>query len=484
MKEKKDIDRLYQEKFKDFEATPKEAVWENIAAKLKEKDRKKPFIIPLWYKLGGVAAALAVIVGVAYLLSSNPFSTTPEVVFENPETETNQAETKNNGASSIASEEEEPSAKFEKERIPEKENTQKTSSSDKSSAIAGGGSSASATPAKGASSDPEPSGRQNIAEAEENTAETRQAEPVIAESSSGFAGNNPNSRPGQEIKASGIIADVSENPGDSLSTPQLEKNALAEAEENKKKEEEEEIVENSKEPRLSISTFAAPVYYDNLGSGNPISSEFAENSSKGDVTVAYGINVAYAISDKVKIRSGISKVSMSYNTKDVAFGPSMSPQGISSIDYNNGNNLDIRGGGIQAPTESSSFAGSSFAMTRFEPGSLNQQFGYIEVPVEIEYSLIDKKFGLNLIGGGSSLFLDENTVYLKQNNGNTQLGESNNVRNFSFSTNIGVGLDYDLNDKFRLNLEPIFKYQLNPFRGTQNVQPYYFGVYTGFSYKF
>ena len=35
MKEKKNIDRLFQEKFKDFEHTPKEDVWKNIAEKLK-----------------------------------------------------------------------------------------------------------------------------------------------------------------------------------------------------------------------------------------------------------------------------------------------------------------------------------------------------------------------------------------------------------------------------------------------------------------
>ena len=32
MSDKKHIDRLFQEGFKDFEATPSDAVWENIEA--------------------------------------------------------------------------------------------------------------------------------------------------------------------------------------------------------------------------------------------------------------------------------------------------------------------------------------------------------------------------------------------------------------------------------------------------------------------
>lgn len=58
MEERKHIDRLFQEKFKDFEASPREEVWKNISSRLQEKQRKKR-VIPLWYKLASVAAILA-----------------------------------------------------------------------------------------------------------------------------------------------------------------------------------------------------------------------------------------------------------------------------------------------------------------------------------------------------------------------------------------------------------------------------------------
>ena len=55
--DRKHIDRLFQEKLKDFEAKPSSSVWENIETKMEfeEKDTK---VTPLWAKLSGVAAGL------------------------------------------------------------------------------------------------------------------------------------------------------------------------------------------------------------------------------------------------------------------------------------------------------------------------------------------------------------------------------------------------------------------------------------------
>jgi hypothetical protein len=131
-------------------------------------------------------------------------------------------------------------------------------------------------------------------------------------------------------------------------------------------------------------------------------------------------------------------------------------------------------------SDGSNFSGTNMAL----PGEINQQFGFIEVPLEIEYNLVDRKIGINLIAGGSSLFLDENSIKVNTNNQNTRIGEANNINKVSFSTNVGVGLDYKLTDSFQLNLEPIFKYQLDTFDDAPGVRPFYFGVYSGISFNF
>ena len=45
MSDKKHIDRLFQEKFKDFDVTPNDKVWEGIEARLDKKKKKHSYTI-------------------------------------------------------------------------------------------------------------------------------------------------------------------------------------------------------------------------------------------------------------------------------------------------------------------------------------------------------------------------------------------------------------------------------------------------------
>ena len=70
MSDKKHIDRLFQEGFKDFEATPSDAVWENIEAKLNQK-KKKRRVIPIWWRYAGVAALLLLLLTIGGVYFNN-----------------------------------------------------------------------------------------------------------------------------------------------------------------------------------------------------------------------------------------------------------------------------------------------------------------------------------------------------------------------------------------------------------------------------
>ena len=114
-----------------------------------------------------------------------------------------------------------------------------------------------------------------------------------------------------------------------------------------------------------------------------------------------------------------------------------------------------------------------------------QQMGYVEVPVELSYALVNKKFGVNVIGGFSSLFLVDNAVSLESQGFVTEMGEANNVNDINFSANAGIGLDYQFSPKIRFSLEPVFKYQLNTFSDTAgDFRPYTIGVYSGVNFRF
>lgn len=74
MNDKKNIDRLFQEGFKDFEAEPNNQVWINIETALKKKEKERK-IIPFWMQFSGTAAAFILGLFALNIL----FKTNPEI---------------------------------------------------------------------------------------------------------------------------------------------------------------------------------------------------------------------------------------------------------------------------------------------------------------------------------------------------------------------------------------------------------------------
>jgi hypothetical protein len=237
--------------------------------------------------------------------------------------------------------------------------------------------------------------------------------------------------------------------------------------------------ETNKGNRWSIAPNAAPVYFNTLGKGSSIGQQFNNNSKTGDVNMSYGISTSYAINKKIKVRSGINRVNLGYNTNDVIVLRSSisSSSALKNVDSGGSNNSNV-----SVVSENASNA-ESFSSSNT---SINQSLGYIEIPLEIQYSLSERRLGVNVIGGFSSFFLNNNSVHSENANGQrTFLGEASNINNTSYSANFGVGLNYKFSKKIDLNLEPTFKYQFNTFNNTTgNFTPYFIGVYTGFAIKF
>ena len=76
--DKKHIDRLFQEGLKNFEATPSDAVWENIYERITLKTRKRK-VIPLWIRLSGIAAGLLLLFTLGNKLFFQDDNTIPEL---------------------------------------------------------------------------------------------------------------------------------------------------------------------------------------------------------------------------------------------------------------------------------------------------------------------------------------------------------------------------------------------------------------------
>lgn len=451
MKERKSIDRLFREKFKDFEATPNPALWNRIKSDL--KGQKKTPLIPLWIKLSGVAALLAI----AFFASKNWLisdATAPSVVKSPASIEYKKKDTSPQPSRVIPPsiepvELKKATAKTPPIQAPSTSFSKKYRLTDKQEAREDYKSTF-------------PSGSDFLA-----LEEKKELQKLTQKDSLHRQRIKENNQPTQqkETKQRSLFDEIAKQQQQKTATKQAEKSH-----------------------RFALRPNVAPIYYSSIGGGSALDPKFSENKTKGNITASYGIDVIYAVSKHIKLRSGINKVNLSYNTPDIAYLPSQSDIGIRALNtQENLNNAVIvstvskknLAAAVQNNTQKITMA------TAYTEAELHQELSYIEIPVEFMYSLVDQRFGVQLIGGTSALVLNNDRVNLSSALETKNLGRAENLNNFSFTANFGVGFNYKITEHLGFSVEPTFKYQLNGFSGeTGNFKPYYLGLYSGISFKF
>ena len=121
---------------------------------------------------------------------------------------------------------------------------------------------------------------------------------------------------------------------------------------------------------------------------------------------------------------------------------------------------------------------------RASSGDIQQQTQYLEIPIEAEYSLFDTgSIGISVTGGGSTWLLSKNKIYAHTESHTEELGTADNLNKTSFSANAGLKFDMKITDGVQLNVEPNFKYLLNPVNNIEKYSPYTVGVNAGISIK-
>ena len=232
--------------------------------------------------------------------------------------------------------------------------------------------------------------------------------------------------------------------------------------------------------KWSIGTTVAPVYYNTLRSGSPISEELSNNSKSSDNALSVGLKLNYQINRKFNVQSGVNKVELAYTTSNVNATATTSKIAANNNITKSGIILS-NSGNKNSDSRSSSIAQGKSNLS----GELNQSIEYFELPVEMKYNLYESRFGVGLVGGFSTYVLAKNSIYMVTQDQITDLGSASNLNSVNFSGNLGVDFDYKINKNWYLNVAPMFKYQLNTYSNNAgNFQPYYFGIYSGLNYRF
>ncbi|SDG99422.1 hypothetical protein [Psychroflexus sediminis] len=460
MKSSKSIERLFQEGFKDFQASPSPKVWNGIEEKLTGKKHSRR-ILPFWWQVASVAAIVLIFssIGVFYYNSS---VYKPSITFKKP------ASLKSTSLELIPLQYRFSSVT---ESLSKMENSfesrlafQIREPEAGSSVLAG--------------STLNFNQKDWYAAPAEKTKTTERSFSTVSQ----LKGSLINFLSSPSVTYSLAKADVKENTVS-------KKKSLFDA----MQEDNLSAVDEAKsiDKPWTVQPNIAPVFMSSLSGGNPIESTL-QGKTTSNPNLSYGVNVAYAINKKIKIRTGINQVAMGYATQDVVLSitsPSFKGENSSNINRQSSqlgqfslisaiNNRDVQ--------TRAGITSLGLRPSKVNPvGVLNHELGFVEVPLEVEYALLDEKIGIHVLGGASTYVLNNNEIFFENNGRSSNIGEANNLNTFSFSANLGVGMDYNFSEQVSFNLEPKFMYQINTFESnTSSFQPYFFGIYSGIKFKF
>lgn len=511
--DKKHIDRLFQEGLKNFEATPSNSVWEGISEQLLNNNKQRK-VIPLWMKLSAIAAGLLLLITLGNNIFFQDNNTTPSInetiVDTKSEFKQNNEDFDNaidpniidvdNTINTEKLAQEDSNLNEDATRKPSnsiEKNLKNTIINKNESVVANNDKESiknklteeAITNTVASNSD---SKKTNVVDSQNNSSQeklskTTSEKSMVAKVESSKLNKLKKEEDLSKAEKLTNIDVIAENAKVEEKASDIGKISIEDAlaENIKLKETEDELTEEKKSKRWSLAPNIAPVYFNSLGTGSSMDAEFVNNSKSGEVNMSYGVTASYAINDKINVRVGVNNVKLGYNTHDVFDASAMAINPIKSVAIKN---IEID----KTPAELAfvTVAGMSFAQVP-EPlsnqynASINQELGFLEIPLEIQYNITSTKLGINAIGGFSALFLNTNDIYSTLDGTSTLIGKATNINNLSYSANLGLGLNYKVSNNINVNLEPMFKYQLNTFRNTSgNFKPYFIGVYSGLSFRF
>lgn len=232
------------------------------------------------------------------------------------------------------------------------------------------------------------------------------------------------------------------------------------------------------EYKIAISPYTSLLTYGSLSKGSSLDDRLEDNPREAIGTIGYGVKIDYPISEKASIRVGIGVAPLRYRTDNFQVSSVNGTINIFELSA-----LSVPG--LNQPGIETSIEAQNFFQEN-EVVSIEQDISYLEVPVDYQYRLLNKRIGLSFNSGLSLFVLTENSVFATSNSGTSILiGRETDLKELSLAFNLGLGAYYNISKHWRIDAEPAFKYQLNPYiDGNTNFRPYYFGLQLGLSHKF
>ncbi|WP_405207970.1 hypothetical protein [Aquimarina sp. LLG6339-5] len=208
----------------------------------------------------------------------------------------------------------------------------------------------------------------------------------------------------------------------------------------------------------AVPTYSIPT------DGSLISDRLLNNKQTGKLTLNYGVVLTADFNEKISLRTGYNRIALNTRINDIEIDTIPS----ALLD----SNILIPNTIVQS-------------ISNQETVDLTQKVFYHEFSAGLAYKLINNRFDWSIMGGASFLILQKNDITLQSNSNTFNLGRSNNLKSTNTSINFGSNFRYLLFKNTYINVEPIFKYQMqNASKNQQSYKPLYFTIQVGLSIDF
>jgi hypothetical protein len=254
----------------------------------------------------------------------------------------------------------------------------------------------------------------------------------------------------------------------------LEKGIIAVTPETKKEKEDKKAI--AKNEKWALELFAGVANSENYKNEKTLGNvNDSKQSNSYGVKTKYKINKKWAVSSGVKFNElGQSIANVSYMRTKNAF--------LSSSDYLNQNSTVAA-----APITNNAnyvFVPKNTIMAlksdNIESGKLDQNLRYLEVPLEVSYSVFNKnKTNISLNTGGFVGKLISNNMAL---NGSS-IGENVNANDYVYGSSLSTTVQYRIYKKTNVFVEPAMNYYINPL-SEQSFNQFQWGLNFGLNVSF
>jgi len=253
----------------------------------------------------------------------------------------------------------------------------------------------------------------------------------------------------------------------------LEKGIVAVTPETKKEKEDKAIAKNEK---WAVEVFAGVANSENYKNDKTLGNvNDSKQSNSYGVKTKYKINKKWAVSSGVKFNElGQSIANVSYMRTTNAF--------LTSSDYFNQNttvatsHITNNANYIFVPTNTI----TALKSDNVEKGKLDQNLRYLEVPLEVSYSIFNKnKTNISLNTGGFVGKLISNDMAL---NGSS-IGENVNANDYVYGSLLSTTVQYRIYKKTNVFVEPAMNYYINPL-SEQSFNQFQWGLNFGLNVSF